>query len=160
METRTKTSNEPDTISLGIEQPGCLPQFLSRQRTWWPSRHFEQITTTSRWSVSISNMTQHFHVCPESYTPEFVTPNSLYGFTMYKNKKDASQSCFTVMWEVVWDRVSHSPGTLTNPTKTMTITSPQCGGLCKDCVKLKWAFTLRCLPLYNRHTGMSTICWG
>ncbi len=36
------------------------------------------------------------------------------------------------MWEEVWDRVSHSPGTLTNPTKTMTITSPQCGGLCKE----------------------------
>jgi len=83
-----------------------------------------QVTTTTRWLVSMSNMTQHFHVCPPSNSPERITPGNLYSFTMYKNKKDASQSCFTVMWEMVWDRVSHSPGTLTNPAKIMTTTSP------------------------------------
>lgn len=94
---RAKTSNEPDTISLGIEQPGCLPQFLSRQRTWWPSRHFEQVTTTSRWSVSISNMTQHFHVCPENYTQEFITRTASTVSLCIKIKrmllKAASQLC-------------------------------------------------------------------
>lgn len=110
---RTKTSNEPDTISFShVSEPGGLLVTSSKlppppvgQCPWatWPS------TSTSALSLT---------------PPEFITPDSFYAFTMYKNIKDASQSYFTVMWEVVWDRVSHSPGTLTNPTQTMTITSP------------------------------------